>query len=436
MKLTIHRGCHEIGGSCVELQSGSDSLFIDFGMPLTEKDGTPFDANSRANKAGPELVESGDLPDISGLYRWQERLPEIRGLLLSHSHTDHCGFARHIHPQIPVYAGEPTHRLLELNSVFTGAKLFTGPKRYFKHKEIFKLGPFNITPYTVDHSAFDAYAFLIEAGGKCLLYSGDLRDHGRKFYTLSELIDSLKNKTVDALILEGTMLSNLPGRIKKESELEEEAVNLLQGTAGIALVYGSAHNADRIVTLYRAAKRCNRLFVIDIYTANVLALFNSYARIPYPSRSYDGLRVFYQQFITSKLCDGTNDKLTYKFSSHKIIRNEITAKQSKIVMFVRPSMINDLGKIEFTAGANYIYSIWKGSQEESKNARLIDFARQKGMAIHHIHTSGHASVETLSSLISALNPKMVIPIHTMAPEDYSIFNAKLMILQDGKSLNL
>jgi ribonuclease J len=43
MKLVIHRGTHEIGGSCVEVysNSGKSRLIIDVGMPLVEQDGTP-----------------------------------------------------------------------------------------------------------------------------------------------------------------------------------------------------------------------------------------------------------------------------------------------------------------------------------------------------------------------------------------------------------
>lgn len=35
------------------------------------------------------------------------------------------------------------------------------------------LGPFTVTPLLVDHSAFESYALLVEAGGRRLLYSGD-----------------------------------------------------------------------------------------------------------------------------------------------------------------------------------------------------------------------------------------------------------------------
>jgi ribonuclease J len=436
LKITIHRGCNEIGGSCVELQNESDIIFLDFGMPLLEKDGNQFDMKSRVNLTGPGLVEAGVLPNINGTYKWQSNSNKVMGLLLSHYHSDHSGFASYLHPKIPIYAGEPTHRLLELNALFTGSELFSGPKTYFEHQTSFSIGSFRITPYTVDHSAFDAYAFLIEAGGKCLLYSGDLRDHGRKKYALPELLKALAGKTIDALILEGTMLSNITGNIKTEVDLEKEIASLLRGSDSIALAYVSAHNIDRLVTFYRAAKRSNRLFVVDVYTANVLELFGNYASIPYPSSNFDKLKVFYPRKLTSLLVNGPNQNLAFKFKKYKITHEEITSDQRNIVMIVRPSMKEDLEKIKVKSGANFIYSIWEGSQVEEKNALLINYTRKNKMVMHNIHTSGHASVATLRHFVSTLNPKMVIPIHTMAPENYSLLGVNLKPLQDGELLNL
>ena len=33
MKLTIHRGAKEIGGTCIEIQSENSKILIDFGLP-------------------------------------------------------------------------------------------------------------------------------------------------------------------------------------------------------------------------------------------------------------------------------------------------------------------------------------------------------------------------------------------------------------------
>jgi len=42
MQLTIHRGNNEKGGSCIELQSGSSRILLDFGVPLLNTNGKAF----------------------------------------------------------------------------------------------------------------------------------------------------------------------------------------------------------------------------------------------------------------------------------------------------------------------------------------------------------------------------------------------------------
>ena len=82
----------------------------------------------------------------------------------------------------------------------------------------FAIGPFTVTPFLTDHSAFDAYMLLVEGAGRRILYTGDFRRHGRK----SVLVDRiLKNPppNIDVLVTEGANLgSNKP--VTSESELE------------------------------------------------------------------------------------------------------------------------------------------------------------------------------------------------------------------------
>jgi len=68
MKFKIHRGTHEIGGSCVEVWTENTRILLDFGMPLVNKDGSEFDFSKFKNLTTPELIEHGVLPDIKGLY--------------------------------------------------------------------------------------------------------------------------------------------------------------------------------------------------------------------------------------------------------------------------------------------------------------------------------------------------------------------------------
>jgi ribonuclease J len=78
-----------------------------------------------------------------------------------------------------------------------------------RHQEVkagqsFQIGDFKITPFAVDHSAFDSMAFLVETAGKSLLDSGDLRMHGRKPGMARQLITAMSKCQIHVLLLEGT----------------------------------------------------------------------------------------------------------------------------------------------------------------------------------------------------------------------------------------
>ena len=55
----------------------------------------------------------------------------------------------------------------------------------------------------MDHSAYDAYALLVEADDRRLFYSGDLRAHGFKG-SLFERLAQNPPRDIDVLFLEGT----------------------------------------------------------------------------------------------------------------------------------------------------------------------------------------------------------------------------------------
>src|SRR3989338_1442289 len=187
MKLIIHRGSHEIGGSCVEVGTSNSRILIDLGIPLVSNRNQPFDTNQLKNKSIQQLRAEGILPDIKGLYKDEQK--GIDGILLSHSHLDHYGFLQYVNPEIPVYLSRGASLLIEASNIFTPAKVGKLNTVIIKHRNRFSIGDFTITPFLVDHSAFDAFAFLIEAGGKRLFYSGDFRTHGRKAVLFKQLVE-------------------------------------------------------------------------------------------------------------------------------------------------------------------------------------------------------------------------------------------------------
>lgn len=117
MRIIIHRGTHQIGGTCIELCSGKTRIILDYGMPLAVSDGKEVNESSLQNRTAAKLIKERVLFDIPGLYKGQE--PQVNGILISHSHKDHYGLLSCLHPDVPVYISEGVLKLIHVLNVFT-----------------------------------------------------------------------------------------------------------------------------------------------------------------------------------------------------------------------------------------------------------------------------------------------------------------------------
>ena len=88
---------------------------------------------------------------------------------------------------------------------------------------------------------------------------------------------------MDKLICEGTTLSREAAVPARESDLENLAVTEFEKMTGPIFVLQSTTNIDRIVTMYRAAKRSGRVFLQEIYMAEVTSAIGG--SIPNPAFS-------------------------------------------------------------------------------------------------------------------------------------------------------
>ena len=60
MKIKVHRGLKEIGGSCIEVTQNNTRIVLDFGMPLVKPGTTSqeqFNFKDYKDKDGPELAK-------------------------------------------------------------------------------------------------------------------------------------------------------------------------------------------------------------------------------------------------------------------------------------------------------------------------------------------------------------------------------------------
>lgn len=430
MKFKIHRGTKEIGGSCVEVQSKDTRILLDFGMPLIDRDGKEFDFGKYKDLEKEDLIKQGVLPDIKGLYYDTGKL--IDGVIISHSHKDHYGLSNFINKEVKIFMGQATRNIINLNNIFTSQKIYFENISYFENEKTFKIGDFSVTPYWVDHSAFDSYSFLIEADGKRIFYSGDFRNHGRKSKVFKWFIHNAP-RNVDYLLLEGTTINRENKPFKTETGIENELVKVFKQKDKINLIYTSGQNIDRLVSIYRACIKTQKILVVDVYVATVLKELSGFAKIPFPSENYKNLKVMSPYFTSRKLKNEGNDKILYSFAKYKITKAQINQQYNQIVMIVRPSMQKDLEHINEIDGGNLIYSMWEGYLQKPETKIFLEYLLGRYFTLHKIHTSGHADTNTLMQMVEAIKPKNIVPIHTFFGSEYKkIFTSSVIELKDGE----
>jgi ribonuclease J len=412
MRVCIHRGTKQIGGTCVEIEASGSRIIVDLGLPLD------------AVEVHPALV-----PQISGL---RERDPSLLAIVVSHGHRDHWGLIPKVHPDIPIVMGRATESIMRAAADFVPDAFALNAWKYLESSKPLQIGPFAIMPHLVDHSGFDAYALEIEAGGRRLFYSGDLRAHGRKG-KLFELMLKKPPKNIDVMLMEGSSLGRLADHesFPTEKALERIFIDRFKSTPGMVLVACSAQNIDRVVTIYRAAKQTGRTLIVDAYAAEVLKA-TGYDSIPKPVRGWPNLAVFIPQAQRVHLVRKNIASIVDSYRGFRLWPEQLAEHAPRSVMLFRAWMLRDLERAEALTGARIIWSQWEGYLAEGSGAKLKADCEARGIPFEIVHTSGHASIVDLKQLAAAVAPERVIPIHTFERDRFPELFNNVTLVDDGQ----
>ena len=269
-----------------------------------------------------------------------------------------------------------------------------------------------VTPYRVDHSAYDSYMYMIKCDDKTILHTGDFRTHG---WTGKGVMKLLKHyvKKVDVLICEGTMLSREYEDMFTEKDLEDAARNIMALNEKV-FVLCSSTNIDSIASFYQAAMDNGRLIYADKY------------------------QILNLDIVTESKADNTNTHEKYDFSRQKVF--PYTDNNPKLhdfmndkgfCMFIRVNkqVMSDFEKALKRFPNNVIiYSLWEGYLKKDKpyaDENIISFldraVKLYGSEINMKHTSGHAYPNAIVDVCNEVKPDIIIPIHSEKPDEFEKF---------------
>lgn len=420
-KITIYRGSHQIGGCATEISTGKHRVIIDFGANLPDNDNE-------------DVMTDEDLTETVFDGR------PCNGVLFTHYHGDHMGLYKKVPRNVPLYIGSTAKKVLEIltekldsipNTAEEGLPRIKDMECYIPGQKM-SFGDIGVTPLFVDHSALDAYMFLLEAGGKRILFTGDFREHGivGKNGGFERMVRKYIRE-VDILITEGTMLSRTEeinkNPIQTEDDLGKRAGELFQANKESVILVSST-NLDSIMKFYHAVP-WGMDFVCDAYQAKLMLAAMA---------DKGNYREYRPEFIHGKPrrlyiigdMEGLGAEQNCFTAKISILKNKgftMLARETKPVFkaIMEKYMTDPL----------VIYSKWVGYLKgKHANPKIGDFIGSHRMEI--LHTSGHAYVETIAKLISMTNPKTIIPMHTECADAFGEIAAfapyrdRIKVLQD------
>ena len=416
MNIIIHRGTHQIGGCVTEYEYNGYHLFVDYGEELP---GGP--------KSGDLQVEGLTYGNISK-----------SALLITHYHGDHIGNIIKLPKELPIYMGKvgrDIQRVLS-NHLKNRNDAHKVMLERLEHVNTFTEGkeleipdcPFKIMPVTVDHSAFDAYAFKIVADGVSVYHTGDFRLHGFRSGKTPKMLEQYVSE-VDYVVCEGTNVSRPEAASKKESKLQTDFETLFKENKG-CVVYLSSTNIDRLFALYHAACKAHRTFYVDEYQKEIMDTVVNSTSIWTKSKLFQ-----HEKYEPKALIPNMNNRNSF-FVSDSFKK---ALSEHGYVLIARANRHFDKLIDQIPGEKKKVLSMWNGYVKEGSDAYNENLAKSLDEDFDYMHTSGHIDMADLREFFRLLHPKGIIPIHTDNPDAFAKeFSDEwpIIVLNDGDSISL
>ncbi len=490
-------GVNDIGGNKILVKLHNGSIFFDFGMSYGEESQFFEEfLQPRSGCKIHDLLKLCLLPYINGVYRrdalrpinfescdfrgkefWKVNLQSFEeaakagswrpdALFISHVHLDHCGYAPYL-GNFPFLCSAMTQKLMDavaeignlqgLDKQLTTTKdraiekLKTGffpgetkvdyskeeKNRQFynlEHKKSQTVGDgLSITGFSVDHSIPGSMACLVESEDTQVLYTGDLRFHGKLGFNLGDDLDGL---TPDIMFCEGTRIDkNKPDNEKK---VESDLIDIFSECEGLAIVGFTWKDIDRYETVRDAAIKSGRIPVFDPRLAYLLARLER-------SVYYEGAKVFLERcgsmlYSPGDYCHAKHkmgDMSLSKWSSRPIIvadtkhldqgisALELNEEPSSFVLHLDYFRFKNILDLELPEGSLYVrarYEPFNPKMELSEKWMMRWLLKHFKINIendyrpYQIHASGHTSGPEIQVMIDRIKPKLLVPVHTEYPK--------------------
>lgn len=507
-------GLTESGGTKILVEAGDTSIFLDFGFAFgAEARYYEEYLQPRSSSKLRDLLELELVPALDGIYRrdalrpngldqlddnleislWDCDLQSYESaanadewtpdaVFLSHAHLDHAGYLPYL-GDIPIHCSDTTRTVLETIGdignlqgfdselleterrevdFYQGGYFPSAPKisradtnsRQYEslvHSGRNVIGDIELEAFDVGHSIPGAFATLIESRNTQILYTGDLRFHGRSGIDLGEELRGLRP---DVLLCEGTRIDE--EEADDEQRVQDEMTAAIRDTDGLAMVGFAWKDLERYETVRRAAERADRIPVFDPRLAYLKAQLGD-------SVYAEGASVFVERSGSMLYSPGDYTRSKHKLGELPISEwdssagmtdtkhldegttaTEIRNNPERYVLQLDYFRFKNLVDLDPPAGSTYIRAQTEPFNDEMEisEERMTNWLAHYDINPHldhdpvQIHASGHASGPELQAMIDKIKPRTVVPIHTEHPGAFSNEAGDVVLPERGTAISI
>jgi ribonuclease J len=222
-----------------------------------------------------DLLAVGAAPGLQGVYdAWDGRT----GVFISHLHLDHTSLVRYLHPDVPLFYPAEMEEL-RVAADRSGLLPWRTPAgQAVPDGSEVSLGEIKVRFISVDHDLPGATGFLVRTPDLSLAYTGDHRWHGLRPQRTLAFAEAVKG--VDVLVQEGVSLrppivaepdaEPFPAPLT-EAEVIAGFEPILAAHSGLAVVSAYPMNRERLAGLAAACRRQGRRLLMEPVWAAVAA---------------------------------------------------------------------------------------------------------------------------------------------------------------------
>jgi ribonuclease J len=333
-------------------------------------------------------------------------------------------------PISPFWCSQPTSRKLEPGMLSQASDL----------------GDLEFRAFDVDHSMYGASACAVHSDAGWVVYTGDVRLHGKNKDRTIRFIDQARELSPRLLIIEGTRASRTK-REESENMVYENGRSAVEQEQKLVIADFSARNFERLELFGAIAHTTGRVLVVLLKDAYLLSAMQCADGI---DRLKD-VNIYRDLKVTR---DGYEKVMFERYPSHLIDPRDIAQDPEHYIVCFSFFDIKHLLDIKPESGT-YIYSSSEAFSEEQR----IDFQRlwnwltrfhfkvrgfsvglKEGTPVVEFepgyHASGHASGQDILGMIETIDPDMVMPVHTEKPSFFTenLGDYQVILPEKGKEI--